>query len=239
MHFFQWRWIFNVIIIFKRNSSGPGGSTGRVLSTEAACRSRAKFINFWLAPIPRLILQTYSVRLMPLSIFERRDQYTIGSRYFHWLETRLTDGLFAWKKGSLGDGELNNCIHNYSKTKWLSSFWLKQKGRNARKCKLYCMVDVIYFLRVSARKKISVFILSSTVPKNRPKFWRKSRGSRLVKNLENFWKTIIEFDYRMMQRIMLISEAFTYPPWMIILLDLDNYPHHTQLYSTTWSGGTR
>ena len=37
--------------------------------------------------------------------------------YFHWLETRLTDGLFAWKKGSLGDGELNNCIHNYSKTK--------------------------------------------------------------------------------------------------------------------------
>ena len=88
-------------------------------------------------------------------------------------------------------------------------------------------------------KKISVFILSPTVPKNRPKFWRKSRGSTLVKNLENFWKTIIEFDYCMMQRIMLISEAFTYPAWMIILLDLDNYPHHTQLYSTTWSGGTR
>ena len=95
------------------------------------------------------------------------------------------------------------------------------------------------FWGVSARKKISVFILSPTVPKNRPKFWRKSRGSTLVKNLENFWKTIIEFDYRMMQRIMLISEAFTYPPWMIILLDLDNYPHHTQLYSTTWSIGTR
>ena len=95
------------------------------------------------------------------------------------------------------------------------------------------------FWGVSARKKISVFILSPTVPKNRPKFWRKSRGSTLVKNLENFWKTIIEFDYCMMQRIMLISEAFTYPPWMILLLDLDNYPHHTQLYSTTWSGGTR
>ena len=153
MHFFQWRWIFNVIIIFKRNSSGPGGSTGRVLSTEAACRSRAKFINFWLAPILRLILQTYSVRLMPLSIFERRDQYPSVRWYFHWLETRLTDGLFAWKKGSLGDGELNNCIHNYSKTKWLSSFWLKQKGRNARKCKLYCMVDVIYFLRGICKKK--------------------------------------------------------------------------------------
>ena len=116
---------------------------------------------------------------------------------------------------------------------------LKQKGRNARKCKLYCMVDVIYSLRGICKKKNIGFYPESTVSKNRPKFWRKSRGSTLVKNLENFWKTIIEFDYRMMQRIMLISEAFTYPPWMIILLDLDNYPHHTQLYSTTWSGGTR
>ena len=30
---------------------------------------------------------------------------------------------------------------------------LKQKGRNARKCKLYCMVDVIYFLRGICKKK--------------------------------------------------------------------------------------
>ena len=75
------------------------------------------------------------------------------------------------------------------------------------------------FWGLSARKKNIGFYPESTVPKNRPKVWRKSRGSTLVKNLENFWKTIIEFDYRMMQRIMLISEAFTYPPWMIILLD--------------------
>ena len=122
----------------------------------------------------------------------------------------------------------------------ISSFWLKQKGRNARICKLYCMVDVIYFFRsICKRKKHIGLYPESTVPRNRPKFWRKSQGSTLVKNLEKFWKTITEFDYRMMRRIMLISEAFTYPPWMIILLDLDNYPHHTQLYSTTWSGGTR
>ena len=95
------------------------------------------------------------------------------------------------------------------------------------------------FSGVSAREKNIGLYPESTVPRNRPKFWRKSQGSTLVKNLEKFWKTITEFDYRMMRRIMLISEAFTYPPWMIILLDLDNYPHHTQLYSTTWSGGTR
>ena len=70
--------------------------------------------------------------------------------------------------------------------------------------------------------------------------FEESHGEvRLLRTRKIFEKTIIEFDYRVMQRIMLISEAFTYPPWMIILLDLDNYPHHTQLYSTTRSGGTR
>ena len=100
--FFQWRWIFNVIIIFTRNSSGPCGLTGRVLSTEAACRSRAKFINFWLAPIPRLILQTYSVRLMPLSIFERRDQYTIGSMVFSLIRNEVDRWFICLKERLLG-----------------------------------------------------------------------------------------------------------------------------------------
>ena len=63
---------------------------------------------------------------------------------------------------------------------------------------------------------------------------------RLLRTWKIFEKQLLNSTIvYMMQRIMLISEAFTYPPWMIILLDLDNYPHHTQLYSTTWSGGTR
>ena len=37
-------------------------------------------------------------------------------RRYIWLETRLIDGIFAWKRGCLGKSELKNGFHGYSKT---------------------------------------------------------------------------------------------------------------------------
>ena len=102
--FFQWRWIFKLLwtlwinwegFIYWGRMSFETGSNPQVNSSNLLCATYATFLAYL------------------------KDAINIPSVrwYFHWLETTLTDGLFAWKKGSLGDGELNNCIHNYSKTK--------------------------------------------------------------------------------------------------------------------------
>ena len=69
------------------------------------------------------------------------------------------------------------------------------------------------FWGVSAARR-NLFFYPKTVPKHRPKFRRKS--TELVnKNLKRFWmnnKTIIEFGFRMMWRIMHISEDVLVPP---------------------------
>ena len=94
-------------------------------------------------------------------------------------------------------------VVGYPKTKE-PNFWLKLNGRNARIRKTY----VIYFLLygVSSRKKS---VLDATEPKNRTVL-KKVHEEVCLLGIKIFWmrnKTIIEFSFRMLWRIMPISEA--------------------------------
>ena len=72
------------------------------------------FRSFWLAQIPRLILHNQPA----LTKFGKCEQQFDAMLYIG-LETRLIDGIFAWKHGCLGNSELlkKQGVHGYPKTK--------------------------------------------------------------------------------------------------------------------------
>ena len=142
-------------------------------------------------------------------------------RRYILLETRLIDDIFDRKRGCLGNSELNNGIHGYSKTKKLN-FWLKLNGRNARMRKPFCLMDLIHF-EDYLQDKTSVYILKACREIGQS-FEESLRRGKYVKNLQILWmnnKTIIEFGCRTMWRIRQISVDN-------IVLDLHNSSHPTQ-----------
>ena len=99
-------------------------------------------------------------------------------------------------------------------------------------------MDVIYFLRSikkkKTRKKTSVYILKPYREIGQS-LEESLRGGKLVKDLEIFWmnnKIIIEFGFRMMWKIMQISENVIHPRLKAevhnSLLKLHNSSHHTE-----------
>ena len=117
------------------------------------------------------------------------------------LQTRLIDSTFDWKRGSIGRlARVNqiNGVHGYPKAKLTLNFWPRLNGRNARTLKTFAWWMLSTFWGVSAKKK-SLFIS-----------WNRVEKDKLVTNFEEiFWTnniTILEFGYRMMWKIMHISE---------------------------------
>ena len=143
---------------------------------------------------------------------------------FHWwyiyLETRLIDGILDWKRGRMGNRPLINLV---SRRSWLAVYsqWTKKwrsrpsedevaefqakTAQNKCKNKQNISLDGSYLLFRCIRKEKHLFTSSNRAEKYATILrWRK-----LVKNGEIFRmnnKTIIEFGFRMMWRIMQISE---------------------------------
>ena len=129
--------------------------------------------RFWLAPFPRLILRTQ----LALTTYAS-DIPSIW--WYIWLETRLIEGMFTWKRGCLGNSEF------LTKTE-------RKKCKNTRNI----LLDGCYLFLSSISKEPWREIAKS--------FEESLRGDKLVKNFEIFWmnnKTIIEFGFRLMWRML-------------------------------------
>jgi len=134
----------------------------------------------------------------------------------HWLPALIYNpGETVWRSIDLTKNSLKqsfsfgtkgptNQHHGYLMTKKLN-LWLKLNGRNARIAP-YCYLNFIYFVRSICKKSVaSVYILIHA--KESAKVLKKV-SSCYHKNLEIFWmnnKTIIEFCFRMIWRVMEIS----------------------------------
>ena len=146
------------------------------------------FRILWLAPIPRSIRHNQPA----LTKFGTCKQYTIDS-----IETRLIDGIFDWKRSLLG---------NRPSIKKQTPFTAIRR-RNIAKCLTKTEWMLSTFWGVSATKNFVSFLkLSQKIGQS---FQESLRGDTLVENFKIFWinnKTIIEFGFRVMWRIMQISE---------------------------------
>ena len=103
--------------------------------------------------------------------------------------------------------------------------WTKKKKRsqcltklNVRKARIHrnCSIDVIYFLteEISAGQK--PMFISWNCAKKSQSSEESQRGGKLVRNLKIFWmnnEIYIAFGFRMMRRIMQISEDFIHWGW--------------------------
>ena len=87
------------------------------------------FRCFWLDPVPRQIFIT-NWRLLYLE-----DATDIPSiRWYISLETRFIDGIFAWKRGCMGNSELKKIAFMAIRRRNTCSWFYNSKlnGRNAR-----------------------------------------------------------------------------------------------------------
>ena len=103
--------------------------------------------------------------------------------------------------------------------------WTKKKKRsqcltklNVRKARIHrnCSIDVIYFLteEISAGQK--PMFISWNCAKKSQSSEESQRGGKLVRNLKIFWmnnEIYIAFGFRMIRRIMQISEDFIHWGW--------------------------
>ena len=101
-------------------------------------------------------------------------------RWYICLETRLIDGIFAWKR---------DCLGNQWSKKWRSRLSEDELAEFLKKCKntQNILLDRSYLLfEEYLQKKKNIFLYLETVPRNGPKFW---------KNLETFWMNNITVIY--------------------------------------------
>ena len=159
-----------------------------------------------LVPIPWLILHNKWAH----TIFGRWEQYTINSTVY------LVGHEAAWANKKWTKKMAFMAIRRWNS--WTSDLnWMGEMQKYAKHIAQWILSS---FWGVPARWNIRLYPKST--PRNRPKFWRKSQGGRHVENLETFWmnnKTVIEFGYHTMWRIMQISEDDIYlalqPRWII------------------------
>ena len=89
-------------------------------------------------------------------------------RWYICLETRLIDGIFAWKR---------DCLGNQWSKKWRSRLSEDELAEFLKKCKntQNILLDRSYLLfEEYLQEKKNIFLYLETVPRNGPKFWKKS-----------------------------------------------------------------
>ena len=110
--------------------------------------------------------------------------------------------IYEWTKKKRSRHERSECL-------------TKLNGRKAR-IHRNCSIDVIYFLteEISAGQK--PMFISWNCAKKSQSSEESQRGDKLVRNLKIFWmnnEIYIAFGFRMMRRIMQISEDFIHWGW--------------------------
>ena len=168
------------------------------------------------------------------------------------LKTRLIDGIWAWKRGNLGNRPSINLASGRERQAVYSRMNLKKWWRSRlsedeitefltkteRTQNIHVLLDIIYFLS-SIYKKNHLFINYILRPCREisQSFEDILQGVRLLKNLEILWinsETVTEFVFRMMWNYADLGGFYSPRPLSSvdnIFLDLHYSSHHTQPHS--------